>query len=104
MEEFKALLLEQWPQVLSYGLTIVAYFLVFLNRSWFDKIRNNMKMIFTEKVAQVDNLNKKAMDELIEAKRVYTEKIEEYAKLIKDVARLKDVVKEMLVQEDVDNG
>lgn len=114
MEEIKVLLIEKWPEILSYVLNLVAYFLFLLYRSKFAKTKDSMLMSFTEKVGDV-NKSEEAMRQEMLAERAATQNdllaaIKEYEESKKEfdalTARLKRTESALLsvIEEEVING
>lgn len=57
MEELKLIIIEKWPEILSYVLNLIAYFLFLLYRAKFTKTKNSMSLLFKDKVKQVSAID-----------------------------------------------
>lgn len=96
VEELEALLIDKAPEVISYVLNVLAYILIILFQNKNRKTKVVMKMLFEDKVKQVEDerLATKAENEELRAENVT------YAK---EVATLRRALKE-LIEEDNDDS
>lgn len=111
MEELKAIIIEKWPAILSYVLNLVAYFLFLLYKSKFSKTKDNMTLLFNDRVDKVNTLDTNLRND-VETERASMRKelaasIEEYKKSIaeyeackKEISKMRNAVIEIIADQE----
>ena len=88
MEEVKQIIVEHWPEIVSYFFTFVSYFLLFLYRSKVNGTRNNVVTLFKE-----------GNKEMITMKAEYEKAKRNYEKASKRLKNVEDALEVLLEDE-----
>lgn len=115
MEELKTIIIERWPEIVSYALNFIAYFLFLVYRTRFIKTRNNMRVLFDDKVTQVNTIDKNlrtdietervAMrEDLLNAIEEHKRSKAEYDKCIAELNRMGKALAEIIAEQEVDDN
>jgi hypothetical protein len=111
MEKLKVIIIEKWPAILSYVLNLVAYFLFLLYKSKFSKTKDNMTVLFNDRVDKVNTLDTN-LRTYIETERASMRKelavsIEEYKKskaayeaCVKEISKMRNAVIEIIADQE----
>lgn len=111
MEELKVIVTENWPAIVSYALNIMAYFLFLVYRNCFSKTRDSMRVLFNDKVTQVNTIDKNMRADIeIEKATIQqklTEAIEEYKKskadydaCIAEISKMSRALAEIILEQE----
>lgn len=111
MQEFKSLIIQEWPKIVEYALMIFAYFLLFLFRSKVNCAKRDLGVIFKEKTAEVtakecesqayfESMKKEMQKEFEESKARYNAAINEIADLKDRLNRAENALVEMIMEVD----
>lgn len=116
MEELNTIIVEKWPEILSYVFNFVSYFLFLLYRTKFSKTKNSMTLLFKDRVDKVDTIDKNlrsdieieriAMREELEASiEEYKKSKIAYEKCMNEMSKMHRAIIEIIAeQEEIDNG
>lgn len=109
MEEFIALLTEQWPEILKFCLYVVLYFLVILYRVRVKKSAKNMKVLVKEHTEYVSGTDKALREDVKEntnqARSYYNEAAAKYNIVVGRIENLECAIRAILGETEViDNG
>lgn len=111
MEEFTALLVENAPEIMSYVLSALAYFLLFLYRQRFGKTRDSMQVLFNDKVTQVNKVDKNLRadiekeralmrEELNNAIAEYNKSKADYEVCIAELSKMNKALNEIIAEQE----
>jgi hypothetical protein len=108
MEELKSLLIEKWPDIISFLSVIVSYFLIYIYKNRMTIAKNTMTMIFKENTNNVEKemkeTSRKVERELVAAKKSYEDAVSQIKELKAQLERTQRAVLILLETEEENDG
>ena len=103
MEAYLMTMMENWPDVLKWTVTLVFYFIVFFYRAKIKDTVQTLSTVFKEKVEEMVSCDKSLRasmaEELLEAKSKYNDAIGEIEELKSRLNRAERALTELLADD-----
>ena len=108
MEQLKQIFVEYWPTMLEYAMMFIAYFLVFLYKSKIANTKDNLTLLFKDKVKRISDENTTLRTdinaELLEAKAKYAAAVNKIESLEAGLARANAVINILVEDSEVNKN